>query len=122
MHALDLAGGTLADGARPSSGPESDGFGIDDGGAAGPLLDDAAKAAYRGRLEELREDLAEAERWNDAERASRAQEEIQALGAELERIGEQNPTLGQHLDTAIRTGTYCSYRPDPQASIDWDLG
>jgi hypothetical protein len=156
MHALDLAGGVPGDG-RVGRGPAERadaGLAVDDGAGAGPLLDEAAKAAYRGRLEDLRAEIAEAERWNDAERASRAEEEIQALTTELsaavglggrsrssasnaerarisvtrairsaiERIGEQNPALGHHLDATVRTGTYCSYRPDPRASIDWDLG
>ena len=50
---------------------------------AGPLLDAQAKAAYRARLADLHEDLAEAERWNDSERVTRAQLEIDALTREL---------------------------------------
>ncbi len=29
--------------------------------------------------------------------------------------------LGQHLDSAIRTGTYCSYQPDPRVPTQWDV-
>src|SRR5204862_6810629 len=46
---------------------------------AGPLLDAAAKEMYRGRLEDLREDVEEAESFNDPERAARAREEIEFL-------------------------------------------
>jgi hypothetical protein len=28
------------------------------------------------------------------------------------RIGGHHPELGEHLDRAIRTGTYCAYVPD----------
>ena len=38
-----------------------------------------------------------------------------AIRAALARIAEQSPTLGSHFDATIRTGTYCSYHPDPRA-------
>lgn len=41
----------------------------------------------------------------------------QAMG----RISEQHPELGQHLGRTIRTGTYCSYQPDPRVPADWDV-
>ena len=120
-------------------------------GSSGPLLDAAAKAAYRQRLADLRSDLAEAEAWNDPERAERSQTEIDALTRELAaatglggrdrtagsaaerarvsvtrairaalaRIAEQSPALGSHFEATIRTGTYCSYHPDPRAPIGW---
>ena len=50
---------------------------------AGSALDGAAKAAYRRRLEDLREELDEAERWGDPERAARAREEIDFIATEL---------------------------------------
>jgi hypothetical protein len=31
----------------------------------------------------------------------------------IARIGEHHPELGEHLDHAVRTGTYCAYVPDP---------
>jgi len=48
-----------------------------------PLLDDTAKAAYRRRLEDLREHLAEAEQFNDIGRADQARQEIHALTQQL---------------------------------------
>lgn len=44
-----------------------------------------------------------------------------ALRAALHRIAEHHETLGQHLDHAVRTGTYCSYEPDPRAPVHWQL-
>jgi tetratricopeptide (TPR) repeat protein len=35
------------------------------------------------------------------------------------RIGEHHPQLGEHLDRAVRTGTYCAYVPDPGAPAAW---
>jgi tetratricopeptide (TPR) repeat protein len=49
----------------------------------GPMLDARAKAAYRQRLEELREEIAEAERYNDGERAGRLSEERDAIAQQL---------------------------------------
>jgi hypothetical protein len=149
LHALDLVG----TGAGPGPGRavsaeslESDGL-----GGTGPALDAEAKAAYAERLRDIRAELAEAEEWNDAERATRLQEEERFLAREiaaavglgqrdrvvgsaaerarvsvtrairsaLERIGDQSEPLGDHLRATIRTGTYCSYVPDPRAPIDW---
>jgi len=97
--------------------------------------------------------LAEADSWNDVERASRLRAEEQALAhelaaahglggrdrpeasaaerarvsatrairASLDRIGRQSTTLGAHFDATIRTGTFCSYSPDPRAPLTWRL-
>lgn len=65
FHVADLSGVTLP------------------GGDAGAVLDPAAKAAYRRRLEALRERAAEAEAGNDRETAARARVEIDALAEQL---------------------------------------
>lgn len=56
-----------------------------DRGDAGEVIDDRARRAYRSRVLELREELAEAESWNDAGRAERLRGELEALEAELAR-------------------------------------
>ena len=48
-----------------------------------PLLDPKAKAAYRHRLDDLRENMREAERFRDSARAERARAEIDFLIREL---------------------------------------
>lgn len=53
------------------------------GGDAGPLLDRQAKRAYRLRVEDLREEVEQGERFNDPERAARAREELELIGAQL---------------------------------------
>lgn len=54
----------------------------------GPTLDVRAKAAYRERLDELRERLSEAERWNDVGNADTARREIELLTQHLaENVG-----------------------------------
>jgi tetratricopeptide (TPR) repeat protein len=75
LHVLDLVGERA--GAAPNEAV--------DVGDAGELLDDEAKASYRRRLDELRDTLAEAESFGDAERASRAREEMEMLAGELGR-------------------------------------
>ncbi|MEP6660185.1 MAG: AAA family ATPase [Acidimicrobiales bacterium] len=52
-------------------------------GDAGPILDGAAKAAYRRRLLDLRAEVDEAEAFADLERAARAQAEVDALVEQL---------------------------------------
>lgn len=54
-------------------------------GDAGAMLDDAAKSAYRRRLEELDDSIAEAERFNDIGRAAQFGEERDLLIDELAR-------------------------------------
>lgn len=56
-----------------------------DDGDAGPMLDERAKASYRGRVSDLEDALAEAERNGDAGRAARARDELDALADELAR-------------------------------------
>jgi tetratricopeptide (TPR) repeat protein len=51
----------------------------------GPLLDASAKQAYRLRLQGLREEREEAQRFNDLQRVSRIEEEINFLARELAR-------------------------------------
>jgi tetratricopeptide (TPR) repeat protein len=50
---------------------------------AGPLLDARAKAEYRRRLDDLREELSEAERFADHARQRRIEQEIDALAEQL---------------------------------------
>ncbi|MGH2577431.1 MAG: hypothetical protein ACRDG9_06735, partial [Actinomycetota bacterium] len=118
-------------------------------GETGEILDPQAKAAYRRRLEELQDELEEA----DPERAARARDEMdflahelagavglagrdrrapseverarvnvtKAIKAALARIGDQSPALARHLASTIRTGTFCSYVPDPRLPATWKL-
>ena len=122
-------------------------------GDAGEMLDARAKNAYRRRLAEIEDDIAQARALGDTERESQADAERDFLVRELSRavglggrdrraasaserarvgvtrairyamtrIGEHHPLLGEHLNLAIRTGTYCGYLPDPRAAAAWKL-
>lgn len=76
IHVLDLAAGSLGATAREATV---------DRGDAGPLLDPTARSAYKSRLEDLRDELEEAERFNDPARADRARHELEFLADELSR-------------------------------------
>ena len=152
-HALDLVGSHApTDGSAVRAGTEA-GAGLRAAGDAGPVLDPQAKAQYRARLDELEEELREAEQWNDPERAARAKEErellahelasavglggrdrkvgsdaerarvnvTRAIKAVLDRIAEHSPALAQHFEATLRTGTFCTYVPDPRSPLRWEL-
>lgn len=61
--------------------PSETEFGVERG--VGPLLDEVARNAYRGRLSDLEEEISDAETCNDTERLSRARQERGFLLAEL---------------------------------------
>lgn len=44
-----------------------------------------------------------------------------AIRTAIGRVAEHSAELGQHLDTTVRTGTFCSYAPDPWAPVAWRL-
>lgn len=54
-------------------------------GDAGEVIDPEARRAYRRRLQDLREELEQAQSWADTERAARVRQEMDALVEELAR-------------------------------------
>jgi hypothetical protein len=44
-----------------------------------------------------------------------------AIRSALARIAEQSPALGRHFEATIRTGTFCSYNPDPRVPMVWEV-
>ncbi len=56
---------------------------------------------------------------SDAERARTAV--ARTLRYAVTRINEHLPALSGHLENCLHTGTYCSYRPDPAAPVDWRI-
>jgi non-specific serine/threonine protein kinase len=72
-------------------------------GDAGELLDASAKAAYKARLEDLEEEVAEAEGFNDPARAAKAKEEIDFIASELARavgLGGRDRRAAAHAERA----------------------
>lgn len=39
----------------------------------------------------------------------------------IERIGEHHPVLAHDLEATIRTGTFCSYQPNPGRRVSWTV-
>jgi hypothetical protein len=57
-----------------------------------------------------------------ASSAERARVSVtRAIRAALARITEQSPDLGRHFEATIRTGTFCSYNPDPRVPMSWEI-
>jgi tetratricopeptide (TPR) repeat protein len=76
--------------------------------AGDDTLDDRARTAYRRRLAELEDDLAEAEDHHDVERAARAREERDFLAAELAAalgLGGRARRLGDPSERARKAVT-----------------
>jgi hypothetical protein len=83
---------------------------------------DAAGDAERGgrvqaELDELTRHLAAAYGLHGPRRAGDPAERARAavtarIRAAIAKVGEAHPSLGRHLNHSIRTGRFCSYRPD----------
>lgn len=43
-----------------------------------------------------------------------------AIRGTLAKVAENAPALGAHLNATVKTGTYCSYTPDPRISTKWE--
>jgi hypothetical protein len=82
IHSIELAGSPAEAGSRGRRKLGED-LSLGIASDAGPVLDAKAKVTYRRRLDELREDVDEAESFNDHERAARAREEMDFLTKEL---------------------------------------
>jgi tetratricopeptide (TPR) repeat protein len=85
FHVLDLGGGESGDDAGSAGVAAQAGLRASDLGDAGEVLDANARDAYRRRLQDLRDALEEAERFNDSGRAERARAEMEFLAGELAR-------------------------------------
>ena len=134
----------------PSPSAVPDGLAV---GSLGGILDDApderARREYRERLNDLREELEEAEQFADSGRAERLRAELdQLMGQLAERFGSHgrtrshaetarkavtkvlrtqigrlldvHPALGRHLRDTVRMGKTCVYAPP--TSVGWDVG
>ena len=44
-----------------------------------------------------------------------------AIKAATRKVSAAHPALGHHLRTSIRTGTICTYAPDPTKRIRWSV-
>jgi AAA ATPase domain len=63
--------------------------------------------------------------WNEALRVKdveRARQSItKAIRAVTERIARSDAELGKVFSSSIKTGTFCTYQPDPDRPISWEF-
>lgn len=140
----------------PSASSSPSPWRVDEGlsvGALGGSIEDGpdqrARREYRGRLDDLRAELEEAERFADTGRAERLRAELDQLAFQLAecfgsrtsvqgpaetarkavtkvlrtQIGkllELHPALGRHLRDTVRTGKVCVYAPP--TPVPWEVG
>jgi eukaryotic-like serine/threonine-protein kinase len=121
LHVLELVRAVEGSPAEPAQGlrrADADvaGLGWSHLEASDPLLDAQAKETYRRRLRELQEDLEEARSWNDSERAARAEQEMDALTAELTRAaglggrGRALPSSAERARVSVTKATRTAIR------------
>src|SRR5262249_25379973 len=99
FHVLDLVHGAESEAEEP--GTTAQGL---------PVLDAQAKGAYKRRLADLREELEEAERFNDPSRASHARAEIEAISEQLAAavgLGGRDRLAASDADRARQAVTKC---------------
>jgi hypothetical protein len=71
--------------------------------SCGPILDARAKSAYRRRIQLLREELEESDRFSDPERAARIQDEMNAIAKQLAGavgLGGRDRQMGSQAERA----------------------
>lgn len=101
FHVLDLV--AAEHGAVPADTRAPNLDAVTRGGDAGPVLDDEARAAYRRRLAEIDDDIAEATRTNDPERRALAEADRDYLVTELARatgLGGRHRRVGSTSERA----------------------
>lgn len=142
FHVLDLV--AVEAGTLRSAGADAAGL---------PVLDEAARDAYRRRLADIDDDIDEAARLHDLGRLAKAESDREYLINELARgigiggrarreggsserartavarslryalddLAAHHRSAAEHFRASLRTGTYCSYVPDPLATVRWSL-
>jgi hypothetical protein len=126
LELVQLAGATSAAGTRMRAGDLHEVSSAD----ADDVLDQQARNAYRRRLNELGQELAEAEEWNDIERASRLRAEREflvreltaatGLGGRSRRLGSASERSRINVTRAIRSAIarIRDRAPDAAAHLD----
>ena len=97
-------------------------------------LEEARQFNDRGRIEKLEEEiefltqeLAEAVGLGGRNRKAASVSErarvnvTRAIKAVIKKAGEQSESLGLYFATTIKTGTFCSYTPDPRFPVSWEF-
>jgi hypothetical protein len=91
-----------------------------------------AKLKQKPQTPQVKKEIAEIEKYlNNNFRGGRFKEESpldkhrasvkKAIDRAVEAIGKEHPDLGIHLRTAIKTGKFCSYNPDRDSKMIWEV-
>jgi hypothetical protein len=89
--------------------------------------DDERRALIEQEMDALAHELAASVGLSGRDRkaasaAERARVNVtRTIRAAIDKIAQGNPSLGLHLTVSIKTGTFCSYTPDPAAHPTWHL-
>jgi tetratricopeptide (TPR) repeat protein len=120
FHVLDLVAGGVARAAIPTGAADPE-LTISGQSDSGPLLDAQAEAERDFLIRELSRAVGLSGRARRAgSPAERARVSVtRAVRHAMSQIRQHNPPLGEHLDRAIRTGTYCVYLPDSRITASW---
>jgi CheY-like chemotaxis protein/tetratricopeptide (TPR) repeat protein len=92
---------------------------------AASFNDTVKEGLLRERLQQFREILSAAIGLGGRNRPvcdpeERARQKVRKnIKAAFDLIAGSDPSLGHHLDTHVKTGRYCSYRPDPDRPVRW---
>jgi tetratricopeptide (TPR) repeat protein len=150
IHALQLAGSAAAATAVRAGRDELETGGLGDAGALldaeakaayrhrieelrGELAeaqewnDSERTAKARAELDFLAHEFARAVGIGGTDRKAASASErarlsvTRAIRSAIARIQEESPALGAHLAATVRTGSFCSYTPDPRVPIHWQL-
>jgi len=84
-------------------------------------------ARAEAELDALKAELARAVGLGGRDRSAASSAErarlnvTRAIRSVVQRLAAGNPALGDHLRVTVRTGTFCSYQPDPSAGVVWDV-
>ena len=129
---------------QPTSGNPYSAAPVPGGGGSGSGGSQEGMARLEVRMGELAAEAVEAARAGDAVGAALARAEREAIAASLagedegdvfdrarravatrirmsmDHLERVEPVVGSHLRASIRTGTFCSYRPDPDGPT-WEL-
>ena len=83
--------------------------------------------SVRGELEAIEGQLASALGLGGRDRKSHAHSErarwmvTNSIKRAIAKIDQMNSPLGRHLHTCVRTGNFCSYTPDPEHPVAWQI-
>jgi hypothetical protein len=130
VELVRLAAASPAGPGPARTGARADGLHEATGAPAEDVLDAQARAAYRQRLADLDDELAEAQEWNDTERASRIRAEkdflireltaATGLGGRSRQLGSESERARLNVTRAIRTAIarIREHGPDVAAHLD----